>query len=118
MSNETSDKRVSLREACEHAEAMLRDGGTFPIKGQTWRLLHDALEEAPSARGESAERAEALEEALQVCLAASFQYRKDADDMQLRNVPMPQVNQLRAMASGIEIIYERIRALKKSQYVK
>lgn len=43
--NEQFDKRVSLREACEHAEAMLRNGGTFPIKGQTWRLLYDALQQ-------------------------------------------------------------------------
>jgi hypothetical protein len=42
--------KTSLREACEHAEAMLRDGGTFPIKGQTWQLLRDALQEVHSER--------------------------------------------------------------------
>lgn len=32
-----------LHEACTEAEGMLRDGGTFPIKGVTWQRLRDAL---------------------------------------------------------------------------
>ena len=35
--------------ACELAEIMLRDGGTFPIRGQTWLVLSAAIKKAKGA---------------------------------------------------------------------
>lgn len=43
----TEDSHASrlnnLLEAARVAEIKLRDGGTYPIKGETWRALRDAL---------------------------------------------------------------------------
>lgn len=37
----------SMRKAIEAAEQLLRDGGTVPIKGETWKKLHDILTKKP-----------------------------------------------------------------------
>jgi hypothetical protein len=35
-----------LLTACELAEQMLRDGGTFPVRGQTWLVLQTTIKKA------------------------------------------------------------------------
>ena len=42
--SDTHDSRLNnLLEAARAAEIKLRDGGVFPINGETWRALRDAL---------------------------------------------------------------------------
>ena len=36
-----------MRKAIEEAEKLLRDGGTVPIKGETWKKLNDILTREP-----------------------------------------------------------------------
>jgi hypothetical protein len=42
--NDSHESRLNdLLEAARSAEVKLRDGGAYPIKGETWRALRDAL---------------------------------------------------------------------------